>query len=92
VATAFRKLLQSRRDGVPPGRVERALQALEESALRNIESFDPHALFNTLHAMFNVQGAERGKHAVGVCDFCMRARGGLDEGAGWAGGGASGHV
>ena len=39
VATAFRKLLQSRRDGVPSGDVERALLALEGAALRTINVF-----------------------------------------------------
>jgi len=51
VATAFRKLLQSRRDGVPRGVVERALQALEECALMKIENFQPKQLATTLHAM-----------------------------------------
>ena len=50
LATAFRKLLQSRRDGVTRD-VERALQALDESALKNIEEFKNQALANTLHAM-----------------------------------------
>jgi len=37
VSTAFRTLLQGRRDGVPRGVVERALQALEAAALRTID-------------------------------------------------------
>jgi len=40
----------------------------------------------------HVQRAERGKHAVGVCDDEAGARGWTDEGAGGAGGGAGGHV
>jgi hypothetical protein len=51
MATAFRKLLQSRRDSVPHGVVERALQALEESALEKIEDFQSKQLATTLHAM-----------------------------------------
>jgi len=51
MATAFRKLLQSRRDGVPHRVVERALQALEESALEKIEDFQSKQLATTLHAM-----------------------------------------
>ena len=40
----------------------------------------------------HVQRAERGKHAVGVCDDAAGARGGNDEGAGEAGGDVGGHV
>ena len=40
----------------------------------------------------HVPRAERGGHAVGVCDDAAGARGGNDEGAGGAGGGAGGHV
>jgi hypothetical protein len=50
VLTAFRKILQRRRDGVPHADLERALQ-VEESALQNIEDYDPRALSNTLHSM-----------------------------------------
>ena len=51
------------------------------------------ALFGRLGgAGGHVQRAERGKHAVGVCDDGAGARGGDDEGAGGAGGGAGGHV
>jgi len=50
VATAIRKLLQSRRDGVPSGDVQRALQALEAAALRTISIFGAK-LTNTMHAM-----------------------------------------
>jgi hypothetical protein len=39
----------------------------------------------------HLQGAKRGKHAVGVCDDEAGARGGTDEGAGGTGGGAGGH-
>ena len=51
VATAFRKLLQSRRDGVPRGFVERALQALEAAALRRMEKFKAQQVANILHIM-----------------------------------------
>jgi hypothetical protein len=51
VSTAFSKLLHSRRDGEPHGVVERALQALEECALENIQDFHPKQLSSTLHAM-----------------------------------------
>ena len=50
-ATAFKNVLESRRDGVPRGVVERALQALEESALQNMDAFEPRQLASTLHAM-----------------------------------------
>jgi hypothetical protein len=40
----------------------------------------------------HVKRAERGKHAVDVCDDGAVARGGGDEGAGGPGGGAGGHV
>jgi hypothetical protein len=50
VATAFRKLL-ARCDSRPDGVVERALHALEESGLQNIEDFDHQAIANILHAM-----------------------------------------
>jgi hypothetical protein len=43
-------------------------------------------------ALRHVHGAERGKHAVGVCDDGAGARGGADAGAGGAGGGGGGHV
>jgi hypothetical protein len=51
VATAFRKLLLTPRDGVSRGTVDQGLRALEESALHNIKDFGPQALANTLHAM-----------------------------------------
>jgi hypothetical protein len=51
VATAFKNVLHSRRDGVPRGVMERALQALEESALQNMDAFEPQQLSTTLHAM-----------------------------------------
>jgi hypothetical protein len=47
--TAFRALLQSRRDGEPRGVVERALQTLEAAALRTIETFWAREVANTLH-------------------------------------------
>ena len=48
VVTAFRALLQSRREGGPRGVVERALQALEAAALRTIETFGTREVANTL--------------------------------------------
>ena len=51
VSSAFRKLLQSRRDGVPHGVVERALQALETAALRRMDAFEAQQVANTLHIM-----------------------------------------
>ena len=51
VSTAFRTLLQSRRDGGPRGVVERALQALEAAALRTIDAFGAQHVSNTLHIM-----------------------------------------
>jgi hypothetical protein len=40
----------------------------------------------------HVERAGGGKHAVGVCDDGAGARGGLDEGAGGAGGGTGRHI
>ena len=51
MATAFRKLLQSGRDGVPRGDVERALQTLEAEALRRMETFEAQHVCSTLHIM-----------------------------------------
>ena len=51
MATAFRILLQSRRDEVPRGDVEQALQALEEAVLRTINVFGTQELANIMHAM-----------------------------------------
>ena len=51
LATAFRKLLQSRSDGVLHGVVERALQALEECALEKMEDFQPKQVATYLHSM-----------------------------------------
>ncbi len=51
VLTAFRTLLQGRRDGGPRGVVERALQALEAAALRTIDAFGTQHVSNTLHIM-----------------------------------------
>ena len=48
MATAFRALLQSRRDG---GVIERALQALEAAGLRTIDEFAAQGVSNTLHIM-----------------------------------------
>ncbi len=49
VATAFRKLLQSRRESLPSGVVERTLQALEAAALRMIDAFEAQGVVNVLH-------------------------------------------
>jgi len=51
VATAFRKLLQSRRNDVPRGVVERALQAIEAAALRTMDAFKGREVANILHIM-----------------------------------------
>jgi hypothetical protein len=63
VATAFRKLLQSRRDGVPSKDVERALQALEEAALRTVNVFGAQ-LSNTLHIMAKTRYSPWGQSLV----------------------------
>ncbi len=49
VATAFRKLLQSPRDGVPRGVVDRALQALEAAALRRMPEMEARNVADMLH-------------------------------------------
>ena len=49
VATAYRKLLQAGRGGVPRGAMERALQQLEECALQQMPAFGAQAVANTLH-------------------------------------------
>jgi len=46
VGTAFRKLLQSRRNDVPRGVMKQALQALKAAALRTIDVFGPQELVN----------------------------------------------
>jgi len=51
VSTAFRTLLQGRRNGGPRGVVERALQALKAAALRTIDAFGAQNVSNTLHIM-----------------------------------------
>jgi hypothetical protein len=51
VSTAFRKLLQSRRDRVPSRDVERELQTIEEEALWTINVFRAQELTNTMHVM-----------------------------------------
>ena len=51
VATAFRMLLQSRRDGGSRGVVERAMQALEAATLQKIDAFRAQEVSNTLHIM-----------------------------------------
>jgi len=51
VVTAFRKLLQSRRDGVPRGLAERATQVLEAAAMRHMHTCDAQHVANLLHIM-----------------------------------------
>ena len=51
VATAWRKLLQSRRDGVHNRVMEGALQALEAAALRRMDAFEAQEVANILHIM-----------------------------------------
>ena len=51
VATAFRKLLQAPRAGMPRGVVERTLEALERQTLQTMEDFGPQEIANTLHMM-----------------------------------------
>ena len=41
VSTAFRKLLQAPRAGMPRGAVEHSLEALEQRALQTLEDFEP---------------------------------------------------
>ena len=49
VSTAFRKLLQAPRAGMPRGVVEHSLETLEQRALQTMEDFGPQAIANTLH-------------------------------------------
>ena len=49
VATTFRTLLQSLRDGGPRRVVERALQSMEAAALRTIDTFGAQEVSNNLH-------------------------------------------
>jgi uncharacterized protein with PIN domain len=49
VATAMRKVLQAPQTGVPKATVRKALQTLEEAALKTIEEFGPQEISNTLH-------------------------------------------
>lgn len=51
VATAFRKLLKSQRDGMPRGVVDRALQSLEAAALQKFHTFNAQEVVNTLHIL-----------------------------------------
>jgi len=50
-ATAFRKLLLSRRDGVPRGVAERVSQALEAAALQRMDAFQGREIATILHIM-----------------------------------------
>jgi hypothetical protein len=65
VETAFRKLRlpfesssRACQTGVPSGDVERALQLLEEAALRTINVFNAQQLTDTLHIMAGAGGAD----------------------------------
>ena len=49
VATAMRKVLQAPQTGVPKATVRKALQTLEEAALKTIDEFGPQEISNTLH-------------------------------------------
>jgi hypothetical protein len=51
VATSFRKLLHVSRGGVLEGTVQQVLDALEKSAIKNIEAFQPQQIANILHVM-----------------------------------------
>ena len=51
ISTAFRKLLQASRAGMPRGVVEHSLEALEQRALQTMEDFEPQGIANTLHIM-----------------------------------------
>jgi len=64
VVTAFRKLLQSRREGLPSGVVERALQALEAAALRRIDAFEAQAVANILHIIAKTRYRPRDQSLV----------------------------
>ena len=51
MSTAFRTLLQGHLDGGPRRVVKRALQAIEEVALRTIDTFGAQHVSNALHIM-----------------------------------------
>jgi hypothetical protein len=60
VATAFRKVLQLLRGGVPPEPVTKALQKLKESALQNMQEFGAREIANTQHIMAKERYKPRG--------------------------------
>ena len=62
VATALRKVLQSRGDGVPRQLEEQALHALEAAALRMIDAFEAQQVANTLHLMAKFATAPGTRH------------------------------
>ena len=64
VVTAFRKILQSRREGLPSGVVERALQALEAAALRTIDAFEAQPVANILHIIAKTRYSPRDQSLV----------------------------
>jgi hypothetical protein len=51
VATAFRRLLQTRRQGVSRAVADQALWQLEASALLTMDDFQPQEISSTLHAL-----------------------------------------
>ena len=62
--TALRKLVQSRREGLPSGVVERALQALEAAALRMIGVFEAQQVANILHIIAKTRYSPRDQSLV----------------------------
>jgi len=64
VVSAFRKLLQSRREGLHSGVVERALQVLEAAALRTIGAFDAQSVANILHIIAKTRYSPRDQSLV----------------------------
>ena len=64
VVSAFRKLLQSRREGLHSGVVERALQVLEAAALRMIGAFDAQNMANILHIIAKTRYSPRDQSLV----------------------------
>ena len=58
-ATAFRRFLKSRRDGMPSEEVERTLQVLEAAILRTIDAFEQRDISSTLHIMAKTRHSPR---------------------------------
>ena len=57
VATAFRRLLQTRRQGVSRAVADQALWQLEASALLTMDDFQPQEISSTLHALAKARHA-----------------------------------